>query len=238
MTPWERMLLILAGVFVAFKAAMFVRLAPGRALGFLAFWPGMDPRPFARTAPPEGPGLAAWGLAKMALGAGLLLVRAGTPLLDVPRVFLGAGLLVHFGLCDALAGLWRMRGVAVERLFVNPAASRTLGEFWGRRWNLAFHAVARERVFKPVARRWGAPAGVLAAFAFSGLLHDLLISVPAGGGTGLPSLYFLLHGGLVLAERRWGAGGRLWTLFWVAAPLPLLFHPWFVRAVVGPLAGL
>ncbi len=237
MTPWERMVLAVAAVYAAFKAATIVRLAPARALGYLAFWPGMDPRPFARTEPSPGAGLAAWGLLKMSLGASLLLLHAGIPALDVPRVFLGVGLLVHFGLCDVLAGLWRLRGVPVERLFVNPAASRSLGEFWGRRWNLAFSAVARRRVFKPVARRWGATAGVLATFAFSGLLHDLLISVPAGGGYGLPSLYFMLHGALVVVERRGAPTGRLWALFWVLAPLPLLFHPPFLRAIVGPLAG-
>jgi alginate O-acetyltransferase complex protein AlgI len=232
------MLLGVGAVYVAFKAATFLRLAPGRALGYLVLWPGMDPRPFARSAPPAGPGLAAWGLAKMAFGAGLLLVGAGVPAVDVPRVLLGVGLLVHSGLCDVLAGLWRLRGVAVERLFENPAASRTLGEFWGRRWNRAFSAVARERVFRPVARRWGTSAGVGASFAFSGLLHELLISVPAGGGYGLPFLYFSLHGLLVLAERRWGLGGRIWTLSWILGPLPLLFHPPFLRAIVGPLAGL
>jgi alginate O-acetyltransferase complex protein AlgI len=237
MTPWERMILAVGAVYVVFKAATWVRLAPARAAGYLALWPGMDPRPFALRAPPEGAPLALWGVAKMALGALLLLAHAGVPALDALRVFLGAGLLVHFGLCDALAGLWRLRGVPVERLFVNPAASRSLGEFWGRRWNRAFSAVARDRVFKPVARRWGGAAGILATFAFSGILHDLLISLPAGAGYGLPSAYFLLHGGLVLAERRWGLGGRAWTILWVLAPLPLLFHPPFIRAIVGPLAG-
>jgi len=114
-------------------------------------------------------------------------------------------------------------------------AARSLGEFWGRRWNLAFTAVARDRIFKPVARRWGAGWGTMATFAFSGLLHDLLISVPAGGGYGLPTLYFLLQGGLVLAERRWRIEGRAWALFWLAAPVPLLFHPPFLGAIIRPL---
>ena len=93
-----------------------------------------------------------------------------------------------------LAGFWRLRGVPVLRLFDNPVAARSLGEFWGRRWNLAFSDVARERIFRPVAGRWGAGWGILATFAFSGLLHDLLISVPAGGGYGNTTLYFLLEG--------------------------------------------
>jgi hypothetical protein len=234
-TPFDRMALGVVLVFIVFKALTMRRLAPGRAIGYWMLWPGMDARPFAETAPGAGAGLLAWGLSKMALGGALLLVRTGVPELEVIRVFAGIGLLVHFGICDVLAACWRLRGVPVERLFVNPLASKTLGEFWGRRWNLAFHAVARDRVFKPVAKRWGAAAGVLATFFFSGLLHELLLSVPVGGGYGLPFAYFLLHGVLVTAERRWGLGGRVWTIFWVLAPAPLLFHPWFVRGLIRPL---
>jgi alginate O-acetyltransferase complex protein AlgI len=235
MTAFDRMALGVGLVFLTFKALTTRRLAPARALGYWAFWPGMDSRPFARTVPGAGPGLFAWGLLKAGAGAALLSVRAGVPAVDVARVFLGIGLLVHLGICDALAGFWRMLGVPVDRLFVNPLASATLGEFWGRRWNLAFHAVAKDFVFRPAARRWGPAAGVLLTFAFSGALHEVLLSVPAAGGYGLPFAYFLLHGGLVLAERRWGIGGRAWTLFWLLAPAPLLFHPWFVRALIRPL---
>lgn len=237
MTAFDRMILGVALVFLAFKALTARRLAPARALGYWTLWPGMDARPFATTAPASGAGLLAWALLKMGAGAGLLFVRVGIPAIDVVRVFAAIGLLVHFGLCDMLAAFWRLRGVPVERLFVNPLASKTLGEFWGRRWNLAFHAVARDYVFRPAARRWGGGAGVLLTFVFSGVLHELLLSVPAGGGFGLPFAYFLLHGLLVMAERRWGVGGRTWTLFWVLAPAPLLFHPWFVRSLIWPLAS-
>ncbi|HLY09323.1 MAG TPA: MBOAT family protein [Planctomycetota bacterium] len=235
MTAFDRMALGVGLVYLVFKALTTRRLAPGRALGYWALWPGMDSRPFAETVPGAGPGLLAWGLVKMAAGATLLAVRVGVPPVDVLRVLAGIGLLVHLGLCDVLAGFWRMRGVAVGRLFVNPLAASTLGEFWGRRWNLAFHAVAREFVFRPAAQRWGPAAGVLLTFGCSGLLHELLLSVPVGGGYGLPFAYFVLHGLLVLAERRWGLGGRVWTLLWLLAPAPLLFHPWFVRSLIWPL---
>ncbi len=236
MTPWEKMLLLVGAVYAAFKALTIRGLPVPRAAAYALLWPGMDPRPFARLSPTTGgPGLMVWGAAKMALGAALLSVRAGWFPADAARVLIGAGLLVHFGLCDFLAGFWRGRGVPVERLFVNPAAARTLAEFWGRRWNLAFHAVARDFVFRPVARRAGRTAGVLAAFAFSGAIHEILLSAPVGAGWGLPSLYFLLQGTLVLAERRWGLRGRAWTLFWVLAPLGLLFHPAFLRGIVAPL---
>jgi alginate O-acetyltransferase complex protein AlgI len=178
----------------------------------------------------------AWGAAKMAFGAALLFARFGVPALDVARVFLAFGFIFHMGLCDLLVGFWRRNGVPVARLFDNPAASRSLGEFWGRRWNLAFHEMASGLVYRPVAGRFGRAWGVAAAFGLSGLLHELAISLPAGAGWGLPTAYFLLHGALVLAERRWRIKGRLWTIFWVLAPLPLLFHPPFVRAIVRPLA--
>jgi hypothetical protein len=234
-TAFDRMFLGVALVFLAFKALTMRRLAFGRALGYWILWPGMDARPFAQTVPGTGRGLVAWGLLKMAAGAALLLMHTGIRDLDVVRVFAGIGLLVHLGICDVLVGFWRLRGVPVGRLFVNPLASKTLGEFWGRRWNLAFHSVARDHVFRPAARRFGPAAGILLTFGFSGILHEVLLSVPAGGGYGLPFAYFLLHGLLVLAERRWKLGGRVWTLSWVLAPAPLLFHPWFIRSLIWPL---
>lgn len=49
----------------------------------------------------------------------------------------------------------------------------------------------------------------------------------------------LLHGALVAIERRMERPpGPIWTLFWLAVPLPLLFHPPFLRGVVWPLVGL
>ena len=225
MTPWTRMVLITAAIYVLCKALMF-----RPSLGYLILWPGMDPAPFGERRTSDGLRLAAGGLARMTAGA-LLLFWAGHPVVVLAGLFL----LVHFGLCDVLCGLWRRGGVPVERLFVNPWASRTLGEFWGRRWNMAFHAVAKRRVFLPVARRWGTSAGLAATFLMSGRLHDLLLSVPAGGGYGLPTLYFALQGAGVLLERRWRISGRLWALGWVLLPAPLLFHPWVVEALILPL---
>jgi alginate O-acetyltransferase complex protein AlgI len=64
-------------------------------------------------------------------------------------------------------------------------------------------------------------------------------------GFGLPLLYFSLHGVLVLFERRLEERGRpidrlgwlsrVWTLGWLAVPLPILFHPPFLNGVVWPL---
>jgi alginate O-acetyltransferase complex protein AlgI len=226
-SPWTRLVLLTTAVYVLCKALMF-----RPSLGYLLLWPGMDPAPFGERRTSDGLRLAAWGLAKMAVGMALL-AWAPHPLV----VLVGIGLLVHFGLCDVLCGLWRRAGVPVERLFVNPAASRTLGEFWGRRWNLAFHAVAKRWVFLPVARRWGTSAALAATFLASGLIHDLLLSVPAGGGYGFPTLYFTIQGLGVWLERRYGWVSRIWALGVVILPAPLLFHPPFIEALIRPLTS-
>ena len=77
----------------------------------------------------------------------------------------------------------------------------------------------------------------------SGLIHDLVISLPARGGYGLPTLYFLLQGAGVAVERsRFGGrfglghGARGWCFMMVFLVVPVfgLFHPWFVLRVILP----
>ncbi|MGZ8940645.1 MAG: hypothetical protein ACXW32_15685, partial [Limisphaerales bacterium] len=80
-------------------------------------------------------------------------------------------------------------------------------------------------------------------FVISGLIHDLVISVPAQGGYGLPTIYFVIQGiGLMLQRTQtarragWNAGakGRLLTAMVLIAPLPLLFHADFIERVILP----
>lgn len=57
----------------------------------------------------------------------------------------------------------------------------------------------------------------------------------------LPTPYFALNGGAMLASDAWfregGIPARLWAAVWVIAPLPLLFHPWFLVGTVLPMVG-
>jgi hypothetical protein len=88
----------------------------------------------------------------------------------------------------------------------------------------------------------------MVAFIFSGILHEIALSVPVNAGYGLPTLYFIIQGSLVLIERVLSHNklsflqnkiyARVWTLFWVIAPMPLLFHTEFIKQVLWPLAGL
>jgi Membrane bound O-acyl transferase family len=118
-----------------------------------------------------------------------------------------------------------------------------VSEFWGKRWNIAFRDITYRFLFRPLAKSLGPRAGLAAGFLFSGLVHDLVISVPAGGGYGWPTLYFVVQGLGLLAERSkigrqlgLGAGwrGRAFTMVVVFAPLFGLFHPPFVHAVILP----
>jgi alginate O-acetyltransferase complex protein AlgI len=94
-------------------------------------------------------------------------------------------------------------------------------------------------VHRPLRRRVGETGALAGSFLASGILHELVISVPVRAGYGLPTLYFALHGALVLIERKIGRPlGRTWTLFWLGAPLLLVFHLPFLRGIVWPLVGL
>lgn len=89
----------------------------------------------------------------------------------------------------------------------------------------------------------GAGTASLIVFLVSGLIHDLVISLPARAGYGLPTIYFALQGAGVAIEHsgpgaRFGLGrgwrGRLFTALFVAGPVFWLFHPWFVLRVILP----
>ena len=237
------------------RARRMQPLSPGMWFGFAAAWFGMRPRLFAsaESHPLSGAGaLLRRGTINAVTGSVLVVLAriawTGTHsrLLATVLLLPGLSLLVHFGLCNLLAGAWRWRGVACEALFRAPLRSQNLGEFWARRWNLAFSEMTTIAVYRPLADRIGRGPALMAGFAVSGLLHEMAISVPVRAGFGLPLLYFLLHGGLVLVERALarvgyplsGWVGRAWAIFWVLAPLPILFHRPFLAGVIWPLIGI
>ncbi len=258
-----RMLALIAAGFLAMKGIVAVEAATGvgprlslsRWLCFSLGWFGMRPEIFAggRSRDARGaPALltrgfvnALWGAVLVALAA-LAAQRFGLRLVATVILLPGMSLILHFGIMTALAGLWRLRGVDCGPLFRAPIASQSLTEFWGRRWNLAFSEMTAMTVYRPLAARIGRRWALMAAFLFSGLLHEMAISLPVRAGIGMPMLYFALHGVLVLVERELarrgralrGGYGRLWTLAWLAAPLALVFHAPFLEGVLWPLIGL
>lgn len=228
------------------------RGAGWRGAAYLLAWPGMDPRRFLespRSADPTRPTAAEWfeAAAKTIFGAILVTATRSIPadgeLLRGWTGLVGIAFLLHFGIFDLLSCLWRSLGVDAGPIMRFPAASHSVSEFWGRRWNLAFRDLAHTYLFRPLTPLLGATAAVVVGFLASGLVHDLVISVPAGGRYGLPTLYFLLQPAAIVVERsaagrRLGLGhgvrGWLFTAAVVLAPAPLLFHRAFLHSVLLP----
>jgi alginate O-acetyltransferase complex protein AlgI len=220
---------------------------------YLLLWPGMDPGPFRspshKGAPPT---LVEWfvAVAKMALGAVLMwgVARIVPPDEVVVRgwiILVGLGLALHCGLFHAVALAWRAAGIPVEPIMNAPLRAHSVSAFWGGRWNLAFRDVAYRFVFRPSLARFGAAGAGRIVFLFSGMLHELAISLPAQGGFGLPFLYFMIQSMAVELEHsslgrhlglRRGWRGWLFAALVVVSPAGLLFHRPWLENVVLPLA--
>jgi hypothetical protein len=254
--PWAAMWLISLLVFAFVKwmswSASGIRAPVARQLAYLFAWPGLDAVTFLTSDVDklQRPTSAEWqfAFAKLVAGCCLLFIVAGALAPSLPNVagwvgMAGIVFVLHFGSFHLLSCLWRSRGIDAKPLMNYPAASRSVTEFWGRRWNTAFRDITHRFVFRPFCRRLGPRLGLAAGFLFSGVVHDAVISLPAGGGYGLPTIYFLLQGAAVLLERsslgrsfglREGAAGRIFAIVVIVCPAPILFHPWFIQTVVLP----
>jgi hypothetical protein len=134
---------------------------------------------------------------------------------------IGLAMMLHFGLFALLAQMWRFKGIDAAPLMDRPTRAMSVSDFWGNRWNRAFRDLTFRFIFQPLAkskmaggllgrlssrlgRAW-APGALLIAFVASGLVHDLVISLPAGRGFGLPTMYFSIQGlGLLVQRSRLG----------------------------------
>jgi predicted DCC family thiol-disulfide oxidoreductase YuxK len=221
-------------------------------IGYLLAWPGMGATKFVnRTASPARPRGIEWifAMGKMIFGIEVLWMVARTALPDHPLLagwvgMIGVVFMLHFGLFHLLSLAWRGFGVDAMPVMQNPLLAKSLADFWGGRWNTAFNELAFRFTFRPLRRLTTPAVATLAVFGLSGLIHELVISLPADGGYGLPTLYFLAQGAGVIAERsRWGRKiglghglrGWLFTVFVTAGPAFWLFHPPFIHHVILPM---
>src|SRR5579862_5696212 len=212
-----RMMALIAALFLGMKAVV---AASSRAVGgaFLSFprwllfatvWPGMRPELFTAPREPrkDWGKLAVNGLLCAAVGtafvggSGFLWRATGSLLLGTVLFFIGSSLFVHYGLFTLAAAFWRKAGFDSGTLFKSPFPSQNLGEFWSRRWNLAFSEMTAISVYHPLKDRLGRGQALFLSFGLSGLFHEVAISLPVRAGFGLPLCYFLLHCGLVGLER-------------------------------------
>jgi alginate O-acetyltransferase complex protein AlgI len=233
------------------KTRNLVPHSPGRSLAYLMGWPGMDAETFLdsrHTAPRPGFQEWLWALLKTGVGISLLWVvarwvPAQQNLLRGWVGLFGLILLLHFGSFHLIALFWQKMGVMAQPIMSKPILSATLSEFWGKRWNLGFRQLAYELIFRPLHKRIGVAVASLLVFLVSGLIHDLVISLPARGGYGLPTGYFILQGIGVTVERsrlgkqlglQHGFSGWLFMFVIAAGPVFWLFHPPFVTRVILP----
>ncbi len=232
------------------------RASTGRIFGYLLLWPGMNAKEFldvkAAVARPKG---GEWLLAIVNLVWGLVLIYGvAHHLTDRSAILAGwiglCGLVfvLHFGLFHLLSLAWRSGDIDARPIMNAPILASSLSDFWGRRWNMGFRDLAFGQLFRPLVGRIGVVCAAIAVFVASGLVHDLVISVPVRAGWGGPTGYFVLQGAGLLMERspigrRLGFGrgiiGRLICGLFVLAPIGLLFHEQFIlRSILPTLSAI
>lgn len=259
--PWMVAWLLTIAIYAGLKWLAFASSEPPalgqlerserwRPLQFLLLWPGMDAEAFLSNRAVMQPTTREVAFACGNVVAGLALVFGGVRLVMPYSAWLagwiglvGLAMFLLFGLAHLLSVAWRMLGVDAQPIMNRPHRASSLADFWGSRWNLAFHDIGRLFVFHPLRRWLGAVPAVVAVFLFSGVVHDLVMSVPVRSGLGWPTLYFLLQCGGVLFERsRFGKQvglsrgwrGRVYAAAIVLMPLTWLFHEAFILEIILP----
>jgi len=255
--PWVFMWALSFAIFLSLKwltwwrARARVAHPAWRSAAYLCAWPGMDAEDFLderQHVSRPAPATWLWAVIETALGAFLLWRTARSVPQEDPLIrgwlgMFGLILLLHFGSFQLIALAWRTLGVDAKPIMSAPLRATSLAEFWGKRWNLGFRQLSYELIFRPLHRTLGVEAAGLLVFLVSGLIHDLVISLPARAGYGLPTAYFLLQGTGITIEHTGfgkrlglGQGARGWVFMAVVitAPVYWLFHPWFVMRVIIP----
>ena len=240
--PWLVMWIGAAAFFFACKFLTLrgVRAPRLRRVAYTFMWPGLDARAFCTAPSPSRPVTGEWLFAAAKTAFGVTVVFGVAPHLDPPLLrgwvgMVGIIFVLHFGVFHLLSCGWRRGGVVAKPLMHWPILATSLADFWARRWNTAFRDLTHRFLFRPLTPRLGAKAALGVGFVVSGLVHELVISLPANAGYGWPTLYFTLQGFGLLVERAYPKlRGRLFTALVVVGPAYGLFHPPFVERVVVP----
>ncbi|MDB6019957.1 MAG: rane protein [Pedosphaera sp.] len=256
LVPWAFMWAEAAAIFFGCKWLTWYRcqqpaIQPWRNWAYFLAWPGLDAKAFlCDRAPVQKPVPFAWITALLITGLGAALLWGTVRMLPASSVILtgwcgllGLIFVLHFGTFHLLALAWQQIGVNARPLMRAPILATSLGEFWGQRWNSAFNQVVHAFLFRPFHRQLGLAVATMGVFLASGMIHELVLSVPARAGYGLPTLYFLLQGAGILAEHtalgtkislRHGIIGWCFTVALTAIPAFWLFHPPFITRVIIP----
>lgn len=259
--PLIRMVIIVVLQLVSMKILVAIesysgeqRLTPMQWASFTLGWFGMRPAPFEKLRSSSLPSARIlWkGILRGVIGVFLLYLSL---LLQnhsqVHKIFLsqllllaGLSLILHFGILNLCTAFWRSQGANVSELFQAPYKSKSLKEFWGKRWNIAFSEMTALIAYRPLKSKAGIEKALVISFLLSGLLHEVAISLPVRTGFGLPMTYFVIqvfamhleaHSAFLqkLLQRKWLA--HAWVMALLIVPMPLLFHREFIEQVLIPL---
>jgi hypothetical protein len=185
------------------------------------------------------------GLVASALGAGAIALLAlhaalfGATALPGPErlaVRYGAGLVFAYLGVEAMLRFfefsYRSLGLKPPVMHDHPILSRSLAEFWGRRWNRVVGGWLFSTFYRPLAARGRRALGTLAAFLASALLHLYFTWAAVGIRWGLwMAAFFVLQVPLLWLEERihqraWpGPLRRAWTVGWMGITSPLFIEP-------------
>jgi hypothetical protein len=183
-------------------------------------------------------------LARLAVGlpiffGGWAAVHYGSHvLMGAPRLIVrwGAGVVFMYVAVEVTVAVviiaYGLLGIDPRPLHNDPILSKTITEFWNRRWNQAVHRFLKYNVFAPVARRGHAELGLALSFVASAYIHFAFM-LPAVGlyWAGMMASFFLLQIPFVWVERalgvvRWrSALSRTWTLTLLLLSSPLFTEP-------------
>ena len=242
-TGWLRMALWASSLYFAAKVAIMHRHWAG-SWSFALLWPGLNLAQFDAVPRIAHVDWARRGFTAILLGSSLIWGLARwmpSEPLSAAVALVGFVIVIMFGGAQVLAAFWWYVGHDVRPIMNAPWAASSLTDFWGRRWNLPFHDAALHFIARP-SIRWLRLNGlkhaqrtvpVMLVFTASGLVHEMVMTLPIGSGIGGPLYYFLLQGMGVIAEGLWPRLPlprlRMWLI--LLLPLPLLIHPGFLAAL-------
>jgi hypothetical protein len=260
-SPLNLMLLYIVSTFLSFKIVVANNhLEKSNQLNFrqwLLFcytWFGMNPLPFKSF--PSKP-LSDYkyyllkGISRIIIGLSTIAIFSFVYIKISNQRFeyvfqliylIAISLILHFGLLNISTGILRGIGIPVTSLFKDPIRSKSLEEFWSKRWNIAFVELTTIAALRPIRARYGRRFAFWSAYVFSGLLHEMAISLPVNSGYGKPFAYFIVQAILILTiekyfiipnTNKWVR--KIWLILCLFFPIFLLFHEAFIHEIVMPL---
>lgn len=157
-----------------------------------------------------------------------------------PIIIMGLYCSLIYLLLDLFLGFFNILinfvfGIELELPSNEPYLSSSLGDFWGKRWNLMVTYILRHTVYIPVRKlmsktildpQWTQLVGIIATFLVSGLMHELLFyHVTHVTPTWEVTCFFVLHGVCVVVEigvKKWL--DHKWRVHWaISGPITVVF---------------